>query len=78
MVTHVPPGDLDLQEQIARIRRTQEEVDKFSAETRRIVAEMTKTQEETRFLPIATIFQGVIAGAALMGAGAAIAKLFFP
>ncbi|WP_375286358.1 hypothetical protein [Sphingomonas sp.] len=78
MATQIPPGELDLQEQIARIRKTQEEVDKFAAETRKIVADMIKAQAETKILPLAAVFQAMLATAALLGAGAAIAKLFFP
>lgn len=78
MASQLGPNDLDLQEQIARIRKTQEEVDKFAAETRKVVAEMIKTQAETKILPWSTIFQAMLATAALLGTGAAIAKLFFP
>ena len=78
MATQLPPGDLDLQEQIARIRKTQEEVDKFAAESRKAVADMLKAQAEVRVLPLSTVFQGAIAFAAILGAGAALAKLFFP
>ena len=78
MATHLPPGELDLQEQIARIRKTQEEVDRFAAETRKVVADMIKAQAETKIMPWTTIFQAMLATAALLGAGAAIAKLFFP
>ncbi len=78
MATQIPPGDLDFQEQIARIRKTQEEVDKFAAETRKVVADMIKTQAETKIMPWSTIFQAMLATAALLGAGAALAKVFFP
>ena len=64
-------NEFDVDEQRMRILRAIEEVEKFSAETRKIVA-------ETKYLPLSTVFQGFIAAAALMGAGAAIAKLFFP
>ncbi|MBX9814539.1 MAG: hypothetical protein A4S12_01755 [Proteobacteria bacterium SG_bin5] len=99
MATQVPPGDLDLQEQFARIRQiivnseklqlehqklqleqlqVQTDTEKALAETRRIVADMLKAQAETKILPFSTIFQAMLATAALLGAGAAIAKLFFP
>ena len=58
-------------ERIARIRLMIEESEKFSAETRKLVA-------ESRTVTLSTVFQGFIAIAALLGAGAAIAKLFFP
>ena len=69
-------GQVD--ERLVRLRLAMEETDKFSAETRRIVADMIKTQAETKILPWSTIFQAMLATAALLGAGAAITKLFFP
>ena len=71
MASQIRPGDLDLQEQLVRIRRAIEASEKLSAETRKLVA-------EARTVSAATIFQGLIAVAGLLGAGAAIAKLFFP
>ncbi len=71
MATQIDPKEFDLQEQLARIRKIQEESDKFSAETRKLLA-------ESKTISLATVFQGGIAIAALLGAGAAIAKLFFP
>ncbi len=71
MATRVDQKEFDLQEQLARIREFQEESDKFSAETRKLLA-------EAKTISIAAVFQGAIAIAALLGAGAAIAKLFFP
>ena len=71
MATQIDPKEFDLHEQLARIRKIQEESDKFSAETRKLLA-------ESRTISLATVFQGAIAIAALLGAGAAIAKLFFP
>jgi hypothetical protein len=71
MATQLDPHELNLQEQLVRIRRQIEESEKFSAETRKLVA-------ESRTIRASTIFQGGIAIAALLGAGAAIAKLFFP
>ena len=78
MATHLDPDDLNLQEQFVRLRRSIEESEKFSAETRKVVADMLKAQAETKILPWTTIFQAMLATAALLGAGAAIAKLFFP
>ena len=63
--------ELYLQEQIARIRLAQEESDKFSAETKKLIT-------EANLMPRAMIFQAMIAFAAILGAGAAIAKVFFP
>ena len=71
MATQHDQGRLDLEEQIVRISKLVEDVVKSQAETRKIKA-------ETEFVPRAMIFQAMLATAALIGAGAAIAKLFFP
>jgi hypothetical protein len=78
MASQLDPYRLDLEEQLVRIQHAREESEKFSAETRRIVADMLKSQAETKILPWSTIFQAMLATAALLGAGAAVAKLFFP
>jgi hypothetical protein len=78
MATNLDPDKFDYEERFARLRLTIEESEKFSAETRRIVADMLKAQAETKIMPWSTIFQAMLATAALLGAGAAIAKLFFP
>jgi len=65
-------------ERLARLRLMVEESEKFSAETRKLVADMTKAQSDLKYQPWFILFQGVLATAALMGAGAALAKLFFP
>ena len=70
--------NFDLEEQRVRILRAIEEAEKFSAETRKLVADMDKARIETVFLPRSMVFQAMLATAALLGAGAAIAKLFFP
>ena len=76
MATQIDPKDFQLQEQFARLRLQIEESEKFSAETRKLVAEMTKTQSDLKYQPWFILFQGVLAAAALMGAGVAFAKLF--
>ena len=73
-----PRGELDYEEQRARIWRAFEEMEKISAETRKLLAETSKVGAEAKAVPYSTIFQGLIAIAGLLGAGAAIAKLFFP
>ena len=70
MATHLDHTRLDLDEQIARISKLVEDVVKSQAETRKLTA-------ETQFMPRAMIFQAMLATAALIGAGAALAKLFF-
>ncbi len=76
MATQLDPKMLDLEEQLVRIRRNAEKSEKFSAETRKLVAEMTKAQSDLRYQPWFILFQGALATAALMGAGIAFAKLF--
>ncbi len=62
---------LDLREQLLRI-------DHMRANTEKALADIQKTRTETEFLPRTVTFQAMLATAALLGAGAAIAKLFFP
>ena len=71
MATHPERENLNFEELRVRIVRAIEEVEKISAETRKIVS-------ETRVLPLSTVFQGFIAFAAVLDAGAALAKIFFP
>lgn len=78
MATQLTPQELDLQEQLARIRKTQAEIDRMFDEQQKLRAEDRKLSAEARLLPVSLIFQAMLAGAALLGAGAAIAKLFFP
>ncbi|HEX8303216.1 hypothetical protein [Sphingomonas sp.] len=78
MATTPGRDNLDFEEQRARIWRALEEVEKISAETRKLIAEADKVGAETKILPLSTVFQGFIAAAALMAAGATLAKLFFP
>ena len=78
MATRSPGDNLDFEEQRARIWLAFEEIEKVSAETRKLLAEANKVGVDTKTVPYATIFQGLIAVAGLLGAGAAIAKVFFP
>lgn len=85
MATAPQNETLNIEEQLARIAKMRVETDKAIEETRKIMRETNKTSEETRkiiretdIMPRAMIFQAMIATAALLGAGAAIAKLFFP
>lgn len=63
--------ELDLQQQLASIRRDQAEIDQRMAEVRKLAA-------ETKMISPTVIFHGMLATAAMLGAGAAIAKIFFP
>ena len=71
MATQMEDGSIDLREQLARI-------DKIHADIQRTLTENGKLLAETKVVPFAAIFQGLIAVAGLLGAGAAITKLFFP
>ena len=84
MATQIDHKELDLQEQLARIRKTQGGIDKMFDERSRIQTEIdkmyyerSKIQTEIKVIPATMIFQAMLASAALIGAGAAIAKLFF-
>ena len=71
MATAPQHETLDIEEQLARIAKMRVETDKAIEETRKII-------RDTDFMPRMMIFQAMIATAGLLGAGAAIAKLFFP
>lgn len=61
-------ASMDLQEQIARIERHQEETRKFSAETRKLL-------RDASLAPWQLAVTLMAAGAGLFGAGAAFVKL---
>jgi hypothetical protein len=73
-----PRDNFDFEEQRVRILRAIEESEKFTAEQKKLMAEEAKLRKDTDFMPRAMIFQAMLATAALLGAGAAITKLFFP
>ncbi len=78
MATQLDPQALNLDEQIARIRKMGAETAKALVDIQKTRADFEKVVLGTRIVSFATIFQGLIAVAALIGAGSAIAKLFFP
>jgi hypothetical protein len=59
----------------AETRKLLAEASKLSAEQFKLSAEQGKLQVEARLSPWLLLAQGLIAGAALLGAGAALAKL---
>ena len=63
-----PP--LDIREQLVRI-------DKMQAELQKVMRETQKVVQDTKLATPQMFFQGGLAMAALIGAGAALAKLFF-
>ena len=68
MATQLDTRELELQEQIARIRSMGIEQDKRIVEIRKITQDITLATPQM-------FFQGALAMAALIGAGAALAKL---
>ena len=62
----------------AETRKLMAEANKLGAEQLKLSAERAKLDGEAKVATFATVFQGLIAIGALLGAGAAIAKLFFP
>ena len=91
MATYLGSDQFDTDERLARLReiinnseklqlegqKLQAERLKLEAERLRIEAEKLKAGVETDLMPRSMIFQAMLAAAALLGAGAAIAKLFF-
>ena len=77
MATHVE-GPLDLQEQLARIDQMRASTEKALIDIQKTRVGIDKVMVNTRVVSYATIFQGLIAIGALLGAGAAIAKVLFP
>jgi hypothetical protein len=71
-----PRENYDFEEQRVRIVRAIEEAEKFLAEQKKLMAEEAKLRNDTSFAPWVVAFQGLLAGAALLGAGIAFAKLF--
>jgi len=71
MATQPNKDRLDVEEQIARVSKLVEDIVKSQAETHKLNAEV-------QYMPRVLVFQAMLATAALLGAGAAIAKLFFP
>jgi uncharacterized protein (UPF0335 family) len=70
-MTDVTMTAMDVQEQVARIERMQEETRKFAAETRKISRDYALSGWQL-------VIAGMTAGAALVGATAALIKFFGP
>jgi hypothetical protein len=75
MATIPDPSIEELNRQSARLEA---ETRKLMAEANKLAAERLKFDSERELMPRNMIFQAMLATAALLGAGAAIAKLFFP
>lgn len=85
MAAQVDPKTMNLQEQFAAIQRHMAEIEQRREEIRKMtfesdlhLAETRKLDAETKLFPVSLIFQAMIATGALLGAGAAVAKIFFP
>ena len=92
MATQISTEQLEFDERSVRMRemiansdklilegqKLQFERFKLEEEKLKIEAERLKAGVETALLPRNMVFQAMIATAALLGAGAALAKLFFP
>lgn len=70
MATQLDNRDLDLQEQIARIKQMIDDSDRARAES-------DKVRAETQALPKTLAYQAMLAGAGLLGAGVALATFLF-
>jgi hypothetical protein len=66
--------ELEMEEQVALIRRAQEETRKFVAEAHKLAAEATKMQRERAWLPVTGI--ATVAGAAAVVGGLVVNFLF--
>lgn len=82
MATVSEPSLDELNRQSARLeaeaRKLRAEAEKLSAEEHKLAAERLKLIAETEIMPRSMVLQAMIAFAAILGAGAAIAKVFFP
>lgn len=70
MATIAPDQPIDLREQLTRIDKMQAELQKLNADTLKVVQDTTLAKPQL-------LFQGALAMAALIGAVAAIVKLFY-
>ncbi len=71
MATKAQTDKLDLDLKIATIEKTQAELSLLTQQT-------IKTFKEARWYPVTVIMSAMIATGALLGAGAALAKVFMP
>ena len=78
MASSPAPSVLDIEEQVARIRRSQVETEKFVAEQRKLMAEAAKFDRERTLAPWQIMATTAAGTAALIGAGIALAKVFLP
>ncbi|MFM2100993.1 MAG: hypothetical protein RLZZ366_2532 [Pseudomonadota bacterium] len=68
MATQLDPAAFDLEEQLARIQKMRREDEKMSVEISKLI-------QEIKLATPHVFFQGAVAMAAMIGAGAALFKL---
>jgi hypothetical protein len=85
MATKAQTEQLNIEEQLARIAKMRRDDEKASVDIQKTGVDIQKVSVEiqklTQDIKLATpqmFFQGAVATAALIGATAAIAKVFFP
>lgn len=78
MASAASPTALEIEEQVARIRRAQVETEKFVAEQKKLMAEAAKLERDRTLAPWQIVATTVAATAALIGGTAAVVKIFFP
>ena len=69
-----PRENFDFEEQRVRILRAIEESEKFTAKQKKLMAEEAKLRKDTSLSPWMLLAQGLIGGAALLGAALALLK----
>lgn len=72
------PSQVDFEEQLARIRRMNVETEKFVDEGRKLAVEARKLNRDATIAPYTALFTAFTAGAAVVGAIAALLKLLDP
>ena len=68
-------SDLNIEEQLGRIRRAAVESDKFAAETRKLLAEAAKLTRDRSMAPWQIVVSAMAAGGALVGGTVALMKI---
>ncbi|CAO4164901.1 hypothetical protein [Methylorubrum populi] len=78
MADTASPTTPDFEEQVARIRRMNVETQKFVEEGLKLAAEARKLNRDATIAPYTALFTAFTAGAAVVGAVAALLKLYGP
>ena len=78
MATAPQHDTLNIEEQLARLAKMRRDDEKTSADIQKTSAEIQKLIQDVKLATPQMFFQGAFATAALIGATATIAKVFFP